>query len=81
MVVPAAGAMAFQVTVTRPLAPSTGFPSSGAAGAACCGELAPELSSSPPSASPLFAPQVAKILGPLPLLTVEDVARYLAVAG
>ena len=33
------------------------------------------------SASPLFAPQVAKILGPLPLLTVEDVARYLAVAG
>jgi energy-coupling factor transport system ATP-binding protein len=33
------------------------------------------------SASPLFAPQIAKVLGPLPLLTVDDVARCLAVAG
>ncbi len=33
------------------------------------------------SASPLFAPQVAKVLGPLALLTVEDVARCLAATG
>ena len=33
------------------------------------------------AASPLFAPQVAKVLGPLPFLTVDEVARCLAVAG
>lgn len=33
------------------------------------------------AASPLFAPQVAKILGPLPLLTVESVQQALAATG
>jgi energy-coupling factor transporter ATP-binding protein EcfA2 len=33
------------------------------------------------SASPLFAPQIAKVLGPLSLLTVDEVAQCLAVAG
>jgi energy-coupling factor transport system ATP-binding protein len=33
------------------------------------------------AASPLFAPQIAKVLGPLQLLTVDEVAQCLAVAG